>query len=58
MKQTILASQSVGIPFAGENALDLCQPNCDSDAFDEVYTEATQYLSFNIIRSSKVMTFY
>jgi len=43
VKQTILASQQAGIPFGGENALELCNPNCYGGGFDEIVAESTQY---------------
>jgi len=47
VKQTILASHSAGISYAGENALPICNPNCYQGGFDEVYTESTQYGSID-----------
>jgi hypothetical protein len=47
VKQTILASQSAGIRYSGENALQICNPICDEDAFNEVYKESTQYGNIN-----------
>ena len=43
VKQTILAAQSAGIGYAGENALNFCTNGCYQGGFDEIYTESTQY---------------
>jgi len=40
--QTQQAAKQAGIKFAGENALELCNPNCYQGGFDRVYTAATQ----------------
>jgi len=43
VKQTILAAAQAGIAYAGENALELCSNQCNTNGFNEIYQEATQY---------------
>jgi len=43
VQQTIQAAQAAGILYGGENALDLCNPNCYQGGFNEVLKESTQY---------------
>mmetsp|Transcript_21021 Transcript_21021/g.29487 ORF Transcript_21021/g.29487 Transcript_21021/m.29487 type:complete len:458 (-) Transcript_21021:87-1460(-) len=43
VKQTIYAAKGAGIKYCGENALDCCAPTCNQGAFNEIYTESTQY---------------
>eukprot|EP01114_Cavostelium_apophysatum_P018912 TRINITY_DN5947_c0_g1_i1.p2 TRINITY_DN5947_c0_g1~~TRINITY_DN5947_c0_g1_i1.p2 ORF type:complete len:178 (+),score=43.91 TRINITY_DN5947_c0_g1_i1:1096-1629(+) len=43
VKQTIMAAQGAGILYAGENALPLCDPTCNTNGFNEILKESSQY---------------
>lgn len=42
IRQTRLASAAVGIPFSGENALEICDPGCDGNKFNQIVSVAQQ----------------
>jgi hypothetical protein len=42
VRQTRLAAASVNIPFSGENALEICNPGCDGNKFNQIINVASQ----------------
>ena len=41
--QAVTAVLKAGLQFDGENALELCNPDCSQNSFNQVYKQSTQY---------------
>jgi beta-amylase len=55
VKQTRQATNDLGVHYAGENALELCNPQCYEGGFNQILKQSTQYgpiLRFTYLRIS------
>lgn len=47
VSQAVTAVLNAGMEFDGENAIEICNPNCYEPSFDQIYTQSTKYGKIN-----------
>jgi hypothetical protein len=47
VQQVRVAASQAGVKFSGENAIDLCNPDCSASGFQQIVYSATAYGDIN-----------